>query len=159
MKKMRNLMVLSVAILCLALTGCGGGKVSDGSDIDGSALAQRLVQEVAFEDQLTQVEEETALALYGLSSDQVASAVVYVGTGATAEEIAVLEGVDGKSAEAIKSQVDERISSQLADYGDYKPEEVPKLENPVLKTRGKFVILCVSGDNETAKSIIDEMAK
>ena len=84
---------------------------------------------------------------------------MYVGTGATAEEVAVIEGTDESGVEAIKKQVDERLAGQLEDYGDYKPAEVPKLENPMLETRGNFVILCVSGDNGTAEAIVEEMAK
>ena len=162
MKKIKILIVAAGMALCVALTGCGGeegGGGSDGISIDGGAIAQRLVEEVAFEDQLTQVDEETALALYGLSSDQVASAFVYVGTGATAEEVAVIEGTNESGVEAIKKQVDERLAGQMEDYGDYKPAEVPKLEDPLLETRGNFVILCVSGDNGTAEAIVEEMAK
>lgn len=160
MKKTKWMILAAAMAVCLSFTGCGGGDGGgqDGAGtIDGAALAEALAGGVAFEDQLTQVDQETALMLYGVAPEQVASAVVYVGTGATAEEIAVFEGVDEAAADAIEAQAEARLASQLSDYADYKPDEVPKLENPVLETEGNYVILCVSGDNETAESIIDGM--
>ena len=163
MKKSRKIIAIVCVMIAgmILMAGCGGEE-KDGGDkakIDAGALAAKLVADVAFEDQLTKADDDTALMLYGLNADQVVSSVVYVGTGATAEEVAVFEGTDEDSAKAIKELADSRVKSQLEDYKDYKPEEVPKLENAILETKGNYVILCVSGDNETANAVIGEMTK
>lgn len=162
MKHRRAIAFLGViAAGMILMAGCGGNDDSGNgaAKLDGALLADKLITDVAFEDQLSKVEDDTALMLYGLSTDQVASANVYVGTGATAEEVSVIEGKDEDSTAAIREQAEARVQSQLEDYKDYKPDEVPKLENPILKTSGNFVILCVSADNDTADSVIDEMIK
>jgi len=38
---------------------------------------------------------------------------------------------------------------------DYNPEEMPKLENPIVVAKGNYVVLCLSGDNDNAKKVID----
>ena len=166
MKHRKLIAFLSViAAGMILMAGCGDGDRNDNgggngaAKLDGAALADKLVSDVSFEDQLSKVDDDTALMLYGLTADQIASANVYVGSGATAEEVAVIEGVDEDSAKVIEEQVRARVQSQLDDYKDYIPEEVPKLENPVIKKDGNFVILCVSGDNDTAESVIKEMMK
>ena len=149
------------------LSGCkgqeGGGEGSGESpeaqsaaEIQVQALADQLLAEVSFEDQLSQVDQNTALMLYGLEESQVADFAVYAGSGATAEEIAVFEAVDGDAAKAVQEGMQARLSSQISDYGDYRPQEVPKLESAVVKTSGNYVVLCVSADNDAAADLIEE---
>ena len=38
------------------------------------------------------------------------------------------------------------------------PKEMTKLGDPLLETRGNYVILCLSDDNDAARAIIDEAA-
>ena len=75
------------------------------------------------------------------------------------EEIAVFEGKDEAAAGRIKTAVDQRIADQRAAFEDYNPEEQEKLSDPVIVTAGKYVILCVSNDNEAAKKCIDSYTK
>ena len=71
-------------------------------------------------------------------------------------KIAVFEAVDGDAAKAVQEGMQARLSSQISDYGDYRPQEVPKLESAVVKTSGNYVVLCVSADNDAAADLIEE---
>ena len=53
---------------------------------------------------------------------------------------------------------EKRVEDQKVAYTNYQPQEMTKLSDPVIETRGDTVILCVSDDNSAALSVIDEAA-
>ena len=145
-----------IGMLCLLMTvftACGGG---EDVSIDLQAVGDALNAEVAFTDTLTQIPSESAVALYGLDAEAVVNAVVFVSSGATAEEFALWEAADSAGVEAIIEAATLRMASQAENYADYKPAEVPKLENFILKKQGNYVVLCASDDNETAETVLAE---
>ena len=150
MKKFSILLTLLMVVLVAA--GCSS---SQPAALDVQQTADKLAQEVSFQDQLTKMDQDAALRLYDLTADDVETASLYVGTGATAEEISVWQGKDADAAKKIQDAVNTRIENQKESFVDYNPEEMPKLENPVVVAKGNYVVLCLSGDNENAKKIID----
>ncbi len=150
MKKFSILLTLLMVVLVAA--GCSS---SQPAALDVQQTADKLAQEVSFQDQLTKMDQDAALKLYDLTADDVETASLYVGTGATAEEISVWQGKDADAAKKIQDAVNTRIENQKESFVDYNPEEMPKLENPVVVAKGNYVVLCLSGDNENAKKIID----
>ena len=150
MKKFSILLTLLMVVLVAA--GCSS---SQPAALDVQPTPDKLAQEVSFQDQLTKMDQDAALKLYDLTADDVETASLYVGTGATAEEISVWQGKDADAAKKIQDAVNTRIENQKESFVDYNPEEMPKLENPVVVAKGNYVVLCLSGDNENAKKIID----
>lgn len=151
MKKILKLtMILTFAVILLA--GCSG---ADNKVIDTVALADDLYSGVTWKDQLGEIDLNKALTLYGISSDAVVSGKVYMGTNATAEEIAVLEAASADQVTVLKDGVEARVEAQLASFQSYNAAEVPKLENPVIVTKGNYVILCICDNNTEAQEIID----
>ena len=51
------------------------------------------------------------------------------------------------------------LDDQAESFRDYIPEETKRVENAVLEQRGKYVILCVSGDPDKAEEIIEKAFK
>ena len=92
--------------------------------------------------------------------DQVEEAVVYMGSGATAEEIAVFAC---KDADAAKNQVTpvvkQHIEDQITSFESYVPGEVAKLKDAVVRTVGRYVAVCVSDDSAAAEKILDKYMK
>ena len=150
MKKFSILLTLLMVVLVAA--GCSS---SQPVALDVQQTADKLAQEVSFQDQLTKMDQDAGLKLYDLTADDVEAVSLYVGTGATAEEISVWQGKDADAAKKIQDAVNTRIENQKESFVDYNPEEMPKLENPVVVAKGNYVVLCLSGDNENAKKIID----
>lgn len=144
--------VLWVLAALLLLTGCSGGKVKDA---DVQKVAQGLISSVKFQDQMSELKQDTAVHLFGLNSGDVVKAAVYESTGATAEEVAAFEAKDEAAAVRVKEKAEERIENQKAGFQDYQPKEMIKLKGPVLEEKGKYVILCVSDDNAAAQRTID----
>lgn len=151
MKKLMGIIsVLGLAILMLA--GCGG---KEEKTIDPAALADDLYSGVTWKDQLGEVELNKALTVYGISSDAVSTGKVYMGTNATAEEIAVFEASSPEQAAVIEEGVKSRVEAQLTSFQSYNAAEVVKLENPLIQTKGSYVILCVCDDKAEAEAIVN----
>ena len=150
MKKISILLTLIMIVLVAA--GCSS---SQSVTLDVQQTADKLSQEVSFQDQLTSLDQDAALKLYDLTADDVQAVALYVGTGATAEEISVWQGKDANAAKNIQNAVNTRIENQKESFVDYNPEVMPKLENPIVVAKGNYVVLCLSGDNDNAKKVID----
>jgi hypothetical protein len=97
--------------------------------------------------------------LIGVSSDSFTSAVIYTGSGATAEELAIIQTEDSSDAEYIIAKLNTHISNQADAYAGYKPEEVDKINSAIVKSNGSYIILCVAENNTAAEEIINKYFK
>ena len=154
-KKMMTVMI-TVCLCAVLLTGCGSEK---SLSVSASQLADKLAQEVGFTDQMSKTEERILYTLYDMEESAVSEAVVYMSTGATAEEIAVITVSDAGNVSKAEEAVKARVESQKEAFENYVPEELTKLSDPVIRTVGNTVILCVSNHNDKAEQIIDSVIK
>jgi len=146
--------ILGIAVaLLIFMTGCSSSK--DVKDVDVQSVADELISTIQFQDQMSELNQKTAVNIFGIDSDDIVKAAVYESTGATAEEVAAFESKDEQAAQRVKKKAEERIETQKSGFQDYVPTEMEKLKDPVLEQYGKYVILCVSNDNTTAKQTID----
>lgn len=155
MKKVIAIM-LSLCLTLVMLTGCSGAKTLT---VSTGELADKLAAEVGFTDQMSKVEDRTFFALYNVEKSTVLQAAVYMSTGATAEEIAVIKAVDTNSVAAIEQAMKERVESQKTGFENYVPTELDKLSKPVIKIVGDTIILCISDHNDKAEQVIDRVTK
>ena len=81
-----------------------------------------------------------------------------VGSGAVADELALFEFESKEDAEAAVEQAQARVTAQSESFADYIPEEVKKLDSAIVKTYGRYLVVCVSGGTE-AGEIISEYFK
>jgi len=123
--------------------------------IDAKAIAEGLLKGIAYKDQLSEVDLDTAKMFYDFSDIGIDEAYIYESSGATAEEIVVLKCTDSDGASKAKDIFTKRVKEQIESYTDYVPEEVPKLKDAVIITSKEYAILCVSDDASKAKSIIE----
>ena len=148
--------MLSLCLTLAMLTGCSGAKTLT---VSTGELADKLATEVGFTDQMSKVEDRTFFALYNVEKSTVLQSAVYMSTGATAEEIAVVKAADANSFAAIEQAMKERIGSQKTGFENYVPSELDKLSKPVIKIVGDTVILCISDHNDKAEQVIDSVTK
>lgn len=152
MKKKLMKLTAILSLMVVLLTGCGGNEVKT---IDTAALADDLYSGVTWKDQLGEIELNKALTLYGISADTVVNGKVYMGTNATAEEIAVLEAASAEQVSELEAGVEARVAAQLTSFQSYNAAEVTKLENPLIQTKGNYVILCICDDKSEAEAIVE----
>lgn len=147
--------VLFVFCLCVLFAGCGKENVT----IDVAGLADELKNTIPFSDSLEEMSEVAFQLKYDIDEADIVSKKIYVGSGATAEEIAVFEAKDEEAAKRILSAVDLHVEEQIHEYTNYNPDELKKLNDSVKMQKGKYVILCVSDHSETARACINKYAK
>ena len=148
---MKKIFTLIFTFLFAAgIAGCGK---NDTISIDIDALSKELMEKVKFDDELVLSDSETAARLYGIES--AVKSKLYIGSGATAEEIAVFEFGSVSDAEEGLKAAEARISEQKKSYESYAPDEIKRLDNSVVKCAAKYVAVCVTND-KAAEKIISE---
>ncbi|QIB70247.1 DUF4358 domain-containing protein [Aminipila butyrica] len=160
MKKWKKSVMVMMALgLMTGLAGCGGAKETTGNvsaleQAEPSALAAYIVENTVFKDSISQVDGEIFYSLYNLSEEIAPEAVLYSSTGATAEEVAVIQAADGKVEDVLQA-CEDRIQAQKEGFENYVPGELDKLSDPILESYGNTVILVVCDDKEAAKKLLD----
>lgn len=149
-KKIAAIMFL---IMLGTLAGCSKEKKED-RVIDVHTMAQSLLNDITYEDQLTKVEGNMFQMIYGISQEDIEEYEAYVSTGATAEEIAVIKAKDEATAESMEEKLTDRVEAQKNSFANYIPKEVEKLEEAVVYQEGVYVVLSISNDDEKAEKII-----
>ena len=145
--------ILLAAVMLLA-AGCGS---SEQVTADVTAMADGLKNTITFQDELTVLDSAKLTMMYPtLNPEDVTSSRVYVSSNATAEEIAAFEAKDADAAGRIREAVEKRLENQREGFADYAPAEMPKLNDPVLVVKGRYVVLCVSDDNGKAEAEIEK---
>ena len=153
---MKSLLIrlMPAALLCLALTACGGGGAVGQTPYDPETAAQALLDSGAFSDALDTVDQDTAAALYGIDADTITGSAVYTSLSA-GEEIAVLVLTDEDAAAAALDGLEARVADQKAVLESYQPDEVSKLDSAIVEQRGNSVLLAVAADAEKARAALD----
>ena len=88
--------LLAMVCLLAAFTGCGGKK-----ELEPRAFVDELLSGAKFTDSLNQLDDPVVPLLYGVDAADYTSAIVYCGTAATAEEIAVFTAKDDAAADRL----------------------------------------------------------
>lgn len=148
--KKTKLLLAGVAVMSL-LAGCGSGK---SQNVDVNALEQSLLNDITYEDTLSKLSDED-ISNY-ITIPEGVTGVMYMGSGATAESVAVFTAPDEATADILEDNIELYLQDQKSAFEDYKPEEAKRIKNAVLEQEGKYVVLCVSGDSSKAESLIDK---
>ena len=149
MKKKTVLIFVSVLILSV-MAGCGGGR-----DVDVKGLADALLTQITYQDELSAIDLDTAQMFYNFGDAVITEAVFYESSGATAEEIAVIKCDSDKDAQIVETALNTRVAEQKESYTDYVPAELEKLNAAVVYKSGNTAVLSVSNDPDNARKIID----
>lgn len=155
---MKKIFALATLLALLALTACSGDPTADLS-VGAAELANELLQNCSFTDSLESLDSSVLMMNYDIAEETVKSAAGYAGTGATAQEIAVFEATDSESADSILEAAKRRIESRKEDFADYRPDEVPSLNNAIVERIGKYIVVCVSQDSERAREIVTSVTE
>lgn len=142
---------LAALTAALLLTSCSGNTTKD---VDIDALAEQIVQTVAFDDTLEAIDDSMISMLYDI--DGYTDAVLYKGSGATAEEVALFKMESVSDAETACEGAKAHIQSQIDAYESYMPDEVSRLEDAVVRQDGTYVSIVVSADSDAAQKLLDE---
>ncbi len=147
---MKKLTVFIIAAaLALSLFGCGKSK-----SYDANELANALNSGLEFGEALEKSDAEVAYSIYAVDSELCTDAALYLGSGATADEIAVFNCKDNESAEKVVAAANDRLDYLHEGYSSYGPAEVPKIEAAKVITEGLTVIVCICENPDAVSEII-----
>ena len=118
-------------------------------------LATNISQSGAFEDELAKVDPKKKKSDYGFSDEEIKEIVSYQGSGATSEEIVILQVNDKSNLNSVKEKINTRLAERKEAFEDYLPEEVFKIDNHILEVKGKYVIMCISNNSNEVMDTIN----
>ncbi len=140
--------IVLISLILLLVSGCG----KETTSFNPNDLANELLTEVDFDDELTLFAGDIS-KIYDMP--EVEDYLIYIGSGATSEEIAIITLKNSSDEEDVKASLEKRVEEQKQNFANYVPEEVSRLEKSIIKSNEKYVVLCVSNDNQ-AEKIIDK---
>ena len=146
--------VIILAVVCYIFSTKENG--NEDVVLNIQELATKIQEQDVFDDTLEQIDKETIIKNYGFTEEEIVDAVAYVSTGATSEEILVVEANDVNS---VKAKIDTRISDRAEAFASYLPDEVYKLENPTLIIQNNYIILCVCKDSAKMNEYLENYIK
>ena len=151
MKKKIMATIMTLALSVSALTACGG---NSSVSIDASALADSLANDITYESELSKLSEDE-ITNYIDVLDGV-EGIMYMSSGSTAEEVVVLTTPDESAAQTMYTNVQQFLKDQKSSFEDYIPAEAKRIDDAVTVQKGNYVVVCVSGDSDKAKEIVDK---
>lgn len=125
--------------------------------IDVNKLANDIIQNIEFEDELNKVDDETVKKLYGITDT--VSQVVYMSSGATAEEIAIFEFKSKEECQTGLEKANMRINEQKQSFKDYMPKEMKKLEEAIVVNKNNYLIVCITDNQGEIEKILNKYIK
>ncbi len=156
---MKRFFSLTLALaLILGLTACGG-KENDASPLYSTSHVEAMAKAGAFSEELEELDADTAFALYkladyGLAREDLTDCAVLRSAGATCEEGAVLVFTGADKAETAQGALKDYVQSQIEANTDYRPAEIPKLEEALVDRRGETLLLAVANDLDAVKKTV-----
>jgi len=147
--------ILALILVAICLTSCGEFAVSS---VGIDALSEAIVSSLDFDDDLAILDDEVAFYIHD-AEDLVKDVAVYIGTGATAEEVAVFEAKNKASMSELKEEIAEYIADKRDEYEDYVPEEVARINKAVIREDGNYLVLCINKDPDKVNQLLNSYFK
>ena len=144
-------LVGAVILSVCMLTACGKK-----DEIILSELSSKLISEIDFNEQLTELNEDGAARYLYLNPGEYKEITAYVSTNAVVDEFIIIKT---SSASTVKNKIDSHIEELKREYAEYRPDEVYKLDDAVVETYKDTVTLIISPDNSKAKQVYDNYLK
>ena len=152
---MKKLAVILTALALAALAACGG-KDPAPAGYDPETTAKVLLDSGAFTQELSQLDADMVSAYLGFEQEP-KEAVVYTSLEGGYEELAVLAMADEDAAAGAKEAVEAHVTAQTETETEvqYKPEDLPKLKDAVIRQAGNTVVLVVAADYDAVSTVLD----
>ena len=170
--------VAAAMLAALVFNGCGSdsssgssssasasssAKASESSsqapaEIDVNAAADAIKSEVKFAGELTKAEEE--FAKISLTVPDGSEGAMYLIDGAqVADAFGVYKCADDAKAAELVTGINGYINDTKDEMQKYNPDDVPKLDNAIVKSSGKYVVFVITSDNDKAKEVVERFFK
>ncbi len=152
MKKMMKILALGLCLMMM-LCSCSGSSYISFDDVYND-----LTTAIDFGDNMSNLSEIAAENFYFIyEPEKIEDFVIYMDeSNSTPNEIALFRLGEESDRTALEEVVKSRINDLKIGFEDYNPDEMYKLENAVIKSKGKYVMMVICGDNEKAAKILND---
>ena len=155
------LITIVIAIIVLVIVGVilVINNPNKNIQIDINELATKIMETGAFTDDLAKIDSEMIKDDYGFTNEEIKEIVSYQGSGATSEEIVILQVNDKSNLNSVKEKINTRLTERKEAFESYLPEEVFKIDNNILEVKGNYIIMCISNDSNKVNEAINNYIK
>lgn len=151
---MKKCIALAVIAVLLLVSGCAQGGAAAARRVeDADVVAQAVLQCGVFTDELVRAPDDVVGEYYKLDDTVTDHAIYISGTGATAQEVAVLITGGEESAMEILAR---RLEDLELRFANYVPGEMNKIQNPVFIAGDGVVVMALSDDPDAARDAVEE---
>lgn len=151
--------IVSIFLFLLALTACSGNSSSQ-SQKSPAEIADEIYKSQTFQDTLNAIDADMLGDYYRIDAADLSDSKIYVsGSFSTAEEIAVFQASSEQAVDNIKKAIDTRLEDLKLAFESYAPNEMTKINNPVLITKGTMVVLVLADDTAAVSDKVDTLLK
>lgn len=154
MRKQIALALAGISTICIC-SGCNSDSGSAEIDITAKSFADMLYQKIPYDATLKANSADTMALLMNVTG--YTEAAGYSAVGTMPDMAAVFRGADAEAAESIAASMQTYVNEMAREYERYAPEQVSKLEDAIIVSRGNYAVLCVTPDVNAAQDIIDEV--
>lgn len=134
--------------LVLTFSGCG-----EKQPLNKDAVREDILKNVTFEVELEKVGDNAVSVMFTLEDG--VTAEIYKGSSVYPDQFGIFTAPDSAKAKATKKMLEEYKQSLLTDYSHYNAEQLSKIEDAVIYTRGNDVVFVICDQNDKAKEIIN----
>ena len=157
MKRISLIIIIALIIIVSIFLVINFNNKQNIIEIDIEELGKKISESGVFQDEIAKVDKEIVYKVYGFNDNLIKEIVSYQGSGATSEEILILQVNEKENLNEVKEMINNRIEERKEIFVSYLPKEVYKLENNIFRVYNNYIIMCISNDNEKVNEIINQI--
>lgn len=143
-------LLLAMVLAVLPLAGCKSGASAPKNTPPASDIADSIKASCTFEE-MVKLEDSVLYNQYtDLNPDIVEDISVYASTLVLADEICVLRVKTENDVQAALSAIDTRLVDLKDKFTGYREEELPKVTDALIETRGTYILMTTTPDHDKA---------
>ena len=141
---MKKLLAFILAAACLvSLCACGSQKQDAPTELDLSALAASMQEKIGVT--IPELNQNMALNLFGLSTDDCVEMKVYTDYDATkCNELWLVKAANEDALNNVKELAQKRVDSLLAQSNNYNADVYAASQDARIETRGMYLLMVVT---------------
>lgn len=146
--------VITLFAVVFGLVACDKTETAPTTEaFDAESAFSRLLSEVKYAETLADTSSAAEFTFSDLPKDSEVK-MYSCESGSHPDELILLKAAADSDVSALEQAARTHLSELVSQLKDYNPQEVPRVENAVVVTKGLYVFVCVTDDTETAKAIL-----
>ncbi len=145
-----------IALMALIMTFTFAGCASENKTVDISTIMKTIRSEIDLPD-MADITKDRISGYYEINPDDIVDmSYIIAGSGATTDEIFIVEMTDESKVAEVKTMMEDRKKQISELFETYAPNEMPKVKDSVIETKGKYAFFAICNDNAKAKKIFTD---